>query len=52
MKDDRLRIPVEREYVSALGLAVFAFARLEWVAVCFCERIKPGSIFEITANSR
>jgi len=46
MKDDRLRVPVETDYVKALGLAVFTFARLEWVAICFCERIKPGSIFD------
>jgi hypothetical protein len=44
MKDDRLRIPAEPAYVSALGLAIFAFARLEWAAVCCCERIQPNSI--------
>ncbi len=41
---DRLRVPVERDYISALGMAVFAFARLEWAAVWCCERIAPNSI--------
>ena len=44
MKDDRLRVPVEPAYISALGLAVYAFARLEWAAICWCERIQPNSI--------
>jgi hypothetical protein len=44
MKGDRERVPVEPAYVSALGMAVFAFARLEWAAVWCCERIAPGSI--------
>jgi transcriptional regulator with XRE-family HTH domain len=43
-RGDRLRVPVEPAYVSALGLAVFAFARLEWAAVWCCERIAPTSI--------
>jgi transcriptional regulator with XRE-family HTH domain len=43
-KGMRLRVPVEPAYISALGLAVFAFARLEWAAVWCCERIAPGSI--------
>jgi hypothetical protein len=47
MKDDRLRVPVEPDYVSALGLAVFVFAKLEWAAICCCERIKPGSINDL-----
>lgn len=44
MKDDRLRIEVDPDYASALGLAVYAFASLEWNAVQCCERIEPGSI--------
>jgi hypothetical protein len=44
MKGDRERVPVEPAYLSALGMAVFAFARLEWAAVWCCERIAPGSI--------
>ncbi len=44
MKDDRLRIPCDQNYINALGLAAFTFARLEWDAVWCCERIKPNSI--------
>ena len=44
MKDDRFKIAVDADYVSALGLAVYAFATLEWRAIQCCERIAPGSI--------
>lgn len=44
MKDDRFKIGVDPDYTSALGLAVYAFASLEWNAVWCCERIEPGSI--------
>jgi hypothetical protein len=44
MKDQRLSIPVHPDYASALGLAVYCFASLEWNAVRCCERIEPGSI--------
>jgi hypothetical protein len=44
MHDERLKIAVDPEYMSALGLAVYCFARLEWNAVRCCERIEPGSI--------
>lgn len=44
MSDERLTIPVHPDYTSALGLAVYCFARLEWNAVWCCERIEPGSI--------
>jgi len=44
MKDERLRIPVHSDYTSALGLAVYCFASLEWNAVWCCERIEPGRI--------
>ncbi|HWX27920.1 MAG TPA: hypothetical protein VNZ53_10870 [Steroidobacteraceae bacterium] len=44
MKGDRLRVPVEPAYITALGLAVFAFAQLEWAAICCCERMAPNSI--------
>ena len=44
MKDDRFRIQADPDYISALGLAVYAFATLEWQAVQCCERIEPGSI--------
>ena len=44
MKDERLRIAVNPDYTSALGLAVYCFASLEWNAIQCCERIEPGSI--------
>ena len=44
MKDQRLSISVQPEYASALGLAVYCFASLEWNAVWCCERIQRGSI--------
>lgn len=44
MKNERLRVPVSADYTSALGLAVYCFASLEWNAVWCCERIEPGSV--------
>jgi transcriptional regulator with XRE-family HTH domain len=44
IKGSRLRVLVEPAYISALGLAIFAFAQLEWAAIWCCERIAPGSI--------
>jgi hypothetical protein len=41
---ERLRIQVDPAYASALGLAVYCFAILEWNAVWCCERMEPGSI--------
>ena len=44
MRDDRFKIAVDADYVSALGLAIYAFATLEWRAIQCCERIAAGSI--------
>jgi hypothetical protein len=44
MKDGRFRIPVDPNYTSALGLAVYCFASLEWNAVWCCERMQAGSV--------
>ena len=44
MNDARLRIPVHPDYASALGLAIYCFASLEWNAIWCCERLEPGSI--------
>lgn len=44
MDGDRLRVVVDDEYTKALGLALFAFARLEWDAVWCIEKMSPGSI--------
>jgi hypothetical protein len=44
VKDERLRIKVQADYASALGLAVYCFASLEWNAVRCCEAMEPGSV--------
>lgn len=50
MKDDRLRCPVEKSYVEALGLAAYTFARLEWQVVWCMEKIKPKSIQKVVGE--
>jgi hypothetical protein len=47
MSDDRLRVTLDAPYASALGLAMFCFARCEWDAVWCCERLQPGFIATI-----
>jgi hypothetical protein len=37
----------DAEYTSALGVAVYAFASLEWDAIRCCERLRQGSIDEL-----
>jgi hypothetical protein len=44
MKDDRRRVSFETDYVAAIGLAMFTFARLEWDAIWCIEKMNPGSI--------
>lgn len=44
MPDERLRVPIHPDYASAIGLAVYCFASLEWNAVWCCEAIEPGSV--------
>jgi hypothetical protein len=44
MKNDRFRIPVDGAYLTAIGLAIYAFSRLEWNVVWCCEKISPGCI--------
>jgi hypothetical protein len=41
----------DHEYTSALGCAVFAFARLEWLAVQCCEKIRAGSVEELSERT-
>lgn len=50
-KNERLKIPCETQYVAALGLTAYAFARLEWNAVWCCERIQPGIIRELSEKT-
>ena len=42
MADERLRIPVDDPYLTALGRCLFIFAELEWNAVWCGEKIAPG----------
>ncbi|MBI6629727.1 hypothetical protein [Pontibaca salina] len=44
MSDDRLRVPQDPDYFHAIGLAVVAFARLEWNAVWCCHRLQNNYI--------
>ena len=48
MADERNRIPSDDAYISALGLATFAFARCEWQVVWCCEKLKPGAVAKIS----
>jgi len=50
VKDDRLSCPVEKEYVKAIGLAAYTFARLEWQVVWCMEKIKPESIHKVVGE--
>ncbi|GAA4035450.1 hypothetical protein GCM10022281_14810 [Sphingomonas rosea] len=44
MSDDRL----SDDYAAALGRAIHGFARLEWMAVRCCERLRPGALDELS----
>jgi hypothetical protein len=50
MAGERNRIPVDSDYIAALGLATYAFARCEWQVVWCCEKLKPGSLAKITGK--
>lgn len=52
MTDDRLLVPQDPEYFTAVGLAMIAFARLEWDAVWCCQRLDPGYIPTIEAERK
>lgn len=52
MTDERLTIPQEPKYFQAVGLAVIAFARLEWEAAWCCERIAEGYIASIEPDRK
>jgi hypothetical protein len=47
LNNARTSMPVDPEYTAALGLAVYAFALLEWNAVWCCEKLKPGIIDDL-----
>lgn len=50
MSDERKLIPVDLEYLSALGLTTYAFARCEWQIVWCSEKIHPGSVTKIVSE--
>jgi hypothetical protein len=50
MKGDRKRSPVKTDYLEALGYLAYCFASCEWQVAWCCERIKPGSLREITGG--
>jgi len=51
MIDDRSRVPVEPEYVAAVGLATYAFARLEWDAIWCFEKIDPQAMVRLSGET-
>lgn len=51
MTSDRLRVPQDADYFNELGLAVVAFARLEWNAVWCCYRLQPTYIQSIETKT-
>ncbi len=50
MKNDRLRCPVEKTYIEAIGLAAYTFSRLEWQVVWCMEKILPASIHKVVSE--
>ena len=50
MKDDRLKCPVEKDYVEAIGVAAYTFSRLEWQVVWCMEKIRPESIRKVVGE--
>lgn len=54
MSGEREKIGMPPDYATALGVAVYAFADLEWNAIRACESIEPGiyeSLAERTAGN-
>jgi hypothetical protein len=50
VKNDRLRCPVEKSYVEAIGLAAYTFSRLEWQVIWCMEKIRPESIHKVVGE--
>nr|WP_321484106.1 hypothetical protein [uncultured Cohaesibacter sp.] len=50
--NERNLIPQDADYFHAIGLAIVAFARLEWNAVWCCERLKSGYIQTIEIKKK
>lgn len=50
MSNERLRQPIQADYIQALGIATFCFAICEWNAVYCAERISPGALSKIVGE--
>jgi hypothetical protein len=50
MVGERHRIPTDTEYIAALGLATYAFARCEWQVVWCCEKLRTGAVSKVTGG--
>jgi hypothetical protein len=51
MKDDRLRIPVDKAYLTAIGRATYCFASMEWDAVYCGEKLNPGYVGKVATKT-
>jgi hypothetical protein len=51
MKDDRLRVPVDTAYLTAIGMATYCFARMEWDAVYCGEKLNPGYVNTVASKT-
>ena len=51
MKDDRLRVPVDAAYLTALGTATYCFACVEWNAAYCGEKLSPGYVSTISRKT-
>ncbi|WP_199910693.1 hypothetical protein [Loktanella sp. Alg231-35] len=52
MANERLSNPQDALYFQSLGLAVVAFARLEWMVVWCSEKLSPGYIKTIKSKKK
>lgn len=51
MKGDRHRIPIDGDYLKAIGTAVYCFATLEWNAVYCGEKLSPGYVGKLAKKT-
>lgn len=50
VSDERKLVPVDPDYMFALGIATYIFARCEWQVVWCSEKICPGSVAKIVSE--
>jgi hypothetical protein len=51
MKDDRLRVPVDAAYLTAIGIATYCFALMEWNAVYCGQKLSPGYVSTVARKT-